>query len=75
MSDLNNGKWSIVLTTEPKLYDNGDVCDNIGETPSFSRGLPECDDIDNEDMAYVCEDCEGIYVEEETIIRKKRKKT
>ncbi|KAL5558570.1 hypothetical protein UlMin_034781 [Ulmus minor] len=65
--DLNKeGRWSVVLTTKPKLYDRGDVCDNIEETPSFSRGLPESDDIDNEDVAYVREDCEGIYVEEDT---------
>ena len=41
---------------KPKLYDWGDVCDNIKETPSFSRGLPESDDIDNEDVAYVREE-------------------
>ncbi|KAL5562732.1 hypothetical protein UlMin_032479 [Ulmus minor] len=37
--------------------------------------LPESDDIDNEDVAYVREDCEGIYVEEDTTSRKKRKRT
>ena len=57
------------------MYDRGDVCDNIEETPSFSRGLLESDDIDNEDVAYVHEDCEGIYVEKDTISRKKRKRT
>ncbi|KAL5555691.1 hypothetical protein UlMin_037927 [Ulmus minor] len=66
VNDPNGGRWSVVLTTKPKLYDRGDVCDNIEETPSFSRGLPESDDIDNEDVAYVREDCEGIYVEEDT---------
>ncbi|KAL5583046.1 hypothetical protein UlMin_015488 [Ulmus minor] len=75
VNDPNDGRWSIVLTTKPKLYDRGDVCDNIEETPSFSRGLPESDDIDNEDVAYVREDCEGIYVEEDTTSRKKRKMT
>ena len=63
------------LTTKLKLYDRGDVCDNIEETPSFSRGLPGSDDIDNEDVAYVREDCEGVYVEEDIIIGKKRKRT
>ena len=52
----------------------GDVCDNIEETLLFSRGLPESDDIDNEDVAYVREDCEEVYVEEDTISGKKRKK-
>ncbi|KAL5568473.1 hypothetical protein UlMin_025048 [Ulmus minor] len=75
VNDPNGGRWSVVLTTKPKLYDRGDVCDNIEETPSFSRGLPESDDIDNEDVAYVREDCEGIYVEEDTTSRKKRKRT
>ena len=75
VNDPNGGWWSVVLTTKPKLYDRGDVCDNIKETPSFSRGLPESDDIDNEDVAYVREDCEEIYVEEDTTSRKKRKKT
>ena len=50
-----------------KLYDSGDVCDYIKETSSFSRRLPKCNDIDNEDMAYVYEDCEGEYVEEYTV--------
>ena len=54
---------------------SGDVCDNIEETPLFNRGFPECVDIDNEDVAYVREDCEGVYVEEDTIIGKKRKMT
>ena len=75
VNDPNGGRWSVVLTTKPKLYDRGDVCDNIEETPLFSRGLPESDDIDNEDVAYVREDCEGIYVEEDTTSRKKRKMT
>ncbi|KAL5576600.1 hypothetical protein UlMin_018299 [Ulmus minor] len=75
VNDPNGGRWSVVLTTKPKLYDRGDVCDNIEETPSFSRGLPESDDIDNEDVAYVREDCEGIYVEEDTTSRKKRQRT
>ncbi|KAL5564960.1 hypothetical protein UlMin_028124 [Ulmus minor] len=75
VNDPNGGRWSVVLTTKPKLYDRGDVCDNIEETPSFSRGLPESDDIDNEDVAYVREDCEGIYVEKDTTSRKKRKRT
>ncbi|KAL5539689.1 hypothetical protein UlMin_042237 [Ulmus minor] len=75
VNDPNGGRWSVVLTTKPKLYDRDDVCDNIEETPSFSRGLPESDDIDNEDVAYVREDCEGIYVEEDTTSRKKRKRT
>ena len=57
------------------MYDRGDVCDNIEEIPLFSRGLPESDYINNEDVAYVREDCEGIYVEEDTISRKKRKRT
>ena len=38
------------------------VYDNIEETPSFSRGLPESDDIDNEDVAYMREDCEGYML-------------
>ena len=46
VNDPNRGRWSVVLTMKPKLYDSGDVCDDIEETPSFSRGLPECDDID-----------------------------
>ena len=75
VSDPNSRKWFIVLTTKPKLYNIGDVCDNIEETPLFSRGLPECNDIDNEDVAYVHEDCEGVYVEEKAIIGKKRKRT
>ncbi|KAL5563273.1 hypothetical protein UlMin_033020 [Ulmus minor] len=75
VNDPNGGRWSVVLTTKPKLYDRGDVCDNIEETPSFIRGLPESNDIDNEDVAYVREDCEGIYVEEDTTSRKKRKRT
>ena len=75
VSDLNGGRWSVVLTTKPKLYNSGDVCDNIEETPSFSRGLPKCEDIDNENVACVREDCEGVYVEEDTIIGKKRKMT
>ena len=74
-NDPNSGRWSVVLTTKPKLYDRGDICDNIEETPSFSRGLPESDDIDNEDVAYVREDCEGVYVEEDTISSKKKKRT
>ena len=57
------------------MYDRGDVCDNIEETLSFSRGLLESDDIDNEDVAYVLEDCEGVYVEEDIISGKKRKRT
>ena len=75
VNDPNGGRWSVVLTTKPKLYDRGDVCDNIKETPSFSRGFPESDDIDNEDVAYVREDCEGVQVEEDIIIGKKRKRT
>ena len=35
--------------------------------------FPESDDIDNEDMAYIRKDCEGVYVEEDTINGKKRK--
>ena len=58
-----------------KTVDMGDVCDNIEDTPSFSRWLPESDDIDNEDVAYVSEYCEGVYVEENTISGKKRKMT
>ena len=57
------------------MYDSGNVCGNIKETPLISRGLPKCDDIDNEDVAYVREDCEGVYVEEDTIIGKKKKRT
>ncbi|KAL5579871.1 hypothetical protein UlMin_012313 [Ulmus minor] len=75
VNDPNGGRWSVVLTTKPKLYDRGDVCDNIEETPLFSRGLPESDDIDNKDVAHVHEDCERIYVEEDTTSRKKRKRT
>ena len=71
----NSGRWFVVLTTKPKLYDRGDVCDNIKETPSFSRRLHESDDIDNEDVAYVHEDCDGIYVVKDTISGKKRKMT
>ena len=29
VNDPNGGRWSVVLTTKPKLYDRGDVCDNI----------------------------------------------
>ena len=75
VNDPNGGRWSVVLTTKPKLYNRSDVCDNIEETPLLSWGLPESDDIDNEYVAYVCEDCQGIYVEEDTISRKKRKRT
>ena len=39
VNDPNGERWSVVLTTKPKLYDSGYVCDNIKETPSFSRGL------------------------------------
>ena len=74
VNDPNSGRWSVVITMKPKLYDSGVICDNIKKTLLFSRGLPECDDIDNEDVAYVCEDCEGVYVKEDTIIGKKRKK-
>ena len=75
VNDPNGRRWSVVLTTKPKLYDKGNVCNSIEETPSFSRGLSESNDIDNEDVAYVREDCEGIYVEEDTTSRKKRKRT
>ena len=53
----------------------GYFCDNIKETPSNSRRLPESDDIDNENVAYVREDYEGVYVEDDIIIDKKRKMT
>ena len=75
VNDPNGGIWSIILTTKPQLYDRGDVCDNIEETPSFSRRLLENDDIDNEDLAYLPKDCEWVYVEEDTISGKKRKMT
>ena len=75
VNDPNGGRWSVVHTTKPKLYDRGDVCDNIEETPLFSRELPKSDDIDNEDVAYVHEDFEGVYVEEYNIIGNKRKRT
>ena len=29
VSNQNDGRWSVVLTAKPKLYDGGDVCDNI----------------------------------------------
>ena len=35
----------------------------------------QSDNIDNEDVAYVHEDCEGIYVKEDTISSLKRKMT
>ncbi|KAL5550667.1 hypothetical protein UlMin_000843 [Ulmus minor] len=41
VSNQNDGRWSVVLTAKPKLYDGGDVCDNIEETPSFINQLPE----------------------------------
>ncbi|KAL5551593.1 hypothetical protein UlMin_001769 [Ulmus minor] len=63
VSNPNDGRWSVVLTSKPKLYDSGDVCDNIEETPSFSQRLPECEDDQNEDVSYVREDCEGEYIE------------
>ena len=28
VNDTNGGRWSVVLTTKPKLYDKSDVCDN-----------------------------------------------
>ena len=74
VNDPNSGRWFIVLTTKPKLYDRGEVCDSIDETSSFSRGLPKSDDINNEDVTYVREDCEWVYIEEDTISGKKRKK-
>ena len=37
VNDPNGGRWSVVLITKPKLYDIGDMYDNIEETPSFSR--------------------------------------
>ena len=75
VNDPNSGRWSVVLTTKPKLYDRSDVYDNIEETPSFSRELLKIDNIDNEDMAYVRADYEGVYVEEDTISNKKKKRT
>lgn len=74
VSNPNDGRWSVVLTAKPKLYDIGNVCDNIEETPSFSKRLPECEDSQNEDVSYVREDCEGEYVEVVTSNMKKRKK-
>lgn len=74
VSNPNDGRWSVLLTVKPKLYDIGDVCDNIEETPSFSKRLPECEDSQNEDVSYVREDCEGEYVEVVTSNMKKRKK-
>ena len=74
VNDPNDGRWYVVLTTKPKSYDRGNVCDNIEETTWFSRGLLKSDDIDNEDVSYVCKDSEGIYIEEDTISGKKRKK-
>ena len=64
----------MVLTSKPKLYDSGDVCDNIEETPSFSQRLPECEDDQNEDVSYVCEDYEGKYIEVDNSKMTKRKK-
>ena len=75
VNDPNGGRRSVVFTTKPKLYAKGGICDNIEETPSLSRGLLECDDIDNEDVTSVHEDCKGIYVEVDTSIMKKRKRT
>ena len=60
---------------KPRLYNNGDICDNIKETRSFSIGFPKCDHIDNEGVAYVHEDREGMYVQDDTIIDKKKKMT
>ena len=56
VNDLNGGRWSVLLIMKPKLYDNCDVCNNIKKTLSLSIGLSECDDIDNEDVAYVLKD-------------------
>ena len=47
VSNQNDKRWSVVLTAKPKLYDGGDVCDNIEETPSFSKRLLECEDSRN----------------------------
>ncbi|KAL5563421.1 hypothetical protein UlMin_033168 [Ulmus minor] len=74
VSNPNDGRWSVVLTSKPKLYDSGDVCDNIEETSSFSQRLPECEDDQNEDVSYVREDCEGEYIEVDNSKMNKRKK-
>ena len=61
IKDPSNSNWSVALTHKKTKFNTFDVCDNIEETPSFTKGVASLDvEGDNDStLIYVRDNCDG----------------
>ena len=73
-TDPLDPRRSVVLTHKRTKLESDDFCDNIEDTPSFSKGVPTLEMKEElEDYLFMHNDCDGKYVALHDHDKEKRK--